>query len=192
MGIYAITDTDNKIWVCKDKTGYTLSTDSNKACVFDTKTKADAVYNSSLSKIIKNKGVKVKAMKLHMGNEATQEAKVPPESEYIISILSDAVTKLNKRFLELNEELSTYDRQRTDVEHYIEFNAGKLNACDGFKAYKLLQDVLVNRRKVKDELQIIQIALDRIAAPEEFANIESKIQKQQDRKYTPREFKGLF
>ena len=111
-----------------------------------------------MSKIIKGKGVKVKSItfQIHSDNvnEFTENKSCSQtnSSKYAISVISEAVAKLNCRHFELSEELSKYDRQRTDVEHYIEFNAGKLNACDGYKAYKMLQDVLIQRRKVKDEL----------------------------------------
>lgn len=197
MNRYVISDTDNKIWVCKDKNSYTLSTDANKACIFESKNKADAAY-TSLSKIIKGKGVKVKSITFQIHSDNVNEftenkpCSQTNSSKYAISVISEAVAKLNCRHFELSEELSKYDRQRTDVEHYIEFNAGKLNACDGYKAYKMLQDVLIQRRKVKDELEIVQVALDRIASPDEFAQINSKIEELENRKYTPREFKHLF
>jgi hypothetical protein len=193
MNGYVITDTSKKVFVCKSSNNYTLSTDSSKACLFETKTKANSIYNS-LSKIIKGKGVTVKPVTLQVEDEGTESKTVAAtdSSKYIISVLSDTVAKLNARHLVLNEELSKYDRQRTDIEHYIEFNTGKLNACDGYKAYKLLQDVLLQRRKVKDELQIIQVALDRIVSPDELAQIDSKVKALEARQYTPREFKDLF
>ena len=194
MNGYVITDESNKVWLCKDKSSYTLSTDSNRACIFDNKDKANSIC-VTLPKIIKNKGVKVKAIKLQVDDESVAEpTKHEPceSSKYIVSVLSDAVAKLNCRHVELSEELSKYDRQRSDVEHYIEFNAGKLNAYDGYKAYKMLQDVLTQRRKVKDELQVIQIALDRIVSPDDLAQIETKVKELESRKYTPREFKHLF
>ena len=80
----------------------------------------------------------------------------------------------------------------TDVEHYIEFNVGKLNAFDGYKAYKLLQDVLVERRKVKDELQILQVVKDKMALPEDIENIQERVKELEGRKYEPRELKYLF
>lgn len=203
MNGYVITDANKKLWVCKDHNNYTLSTDPNKAFIFDSKITANAAYNNSLSKVIKSKGVTVKAIQLQIADDEMPKEEKPkavveqtqPEvdsSKYIVSVLSEAVAKLNCRHLALTEELSKYDRQRTDVEHYIEFNTGKLNACDGYRAYKLLQDVLVSRRKVKDELSIIKTALDRIAAPEELALIDARVEALESRQYTPREFKHLF
>lgn len=195
MNRYVITDAAQKVWVCKDNNSYTLSTDPNKAHIFDSKKTAEAIYKSSLPKIIKSKGVTVKAIKMQVCDDAPQEISVPVKpdsSKYIVSIISDAVAKLNCRHLELVEDLSKFDRQKTDIEHYIEFNAGKLNACDGYKAYKILQDILLERRKVKDELEIVQVALDRIAAPEELAQIDLRVKELESRKYTPRELKHLF
>lgn len=193
MNGYVITDTSKKVFVCKGGNNYTLSTDSNRACIFETKTKANSIYDS-LPKLIKSKGVTVKPIKLQVEDEDV-EVKTVAENEsskYIVSLLSDTVAKLNARHLVLSEELSKYDRQRTDIEHYIEFNTGKLNACDGYKAYKLLQDVLLQRRKVKDELQIVQVALDRITSPNDLAQIDSKIKELETRHYKPRELKDLF
>ena len=78
------------------------------------------------------------------------------------------------------------------MEHYIEFNVGKLNARDGWKAYKLLQDVLVERRKVKDELQILQVVKDKMAIPDDIENINERVKQLDGRRYEPREFKYLF
>lgn len=199
MNGYVITDTEKKVWVCKDKSSYTLSTDPNKAHIFDNKTTANATLKSNLPKMVKDKVSVVKAVKLQVCDDeqpkTTQQLQEIPEigtSKYIISVISDAVGKLNDRRAMLLEELSRYDRQRSDVEHYIELNTGKLNACEGYKAFKLLQDVLLDRRKVKDELQIVQVALDRIAAPDELAHIDTKVKELESRQYTPREFKHLF
>jgi hypothetical protein len=117
----------------------------------------------------------------------------PPaeSSKYIISVLSEAVAKLNVRHQELAEQQSKFDGQVSDIVHYIEFNTGKLNACDGYKAYKLLQDTLLERRKVKDELQIIQVVRDRMNV-EDMTNVEQKIKELEARTYKPRELTYLF
>ena len=203
---YVIADANKSVWVCKDTSGsYSLTTDKGKALIFDSKPAADTVFKSNLSKFIKSKGVVVKSVTLQIAGADNNNTKakdvtiqtpcIQPEygsSKYIISILSDAAAKLNCRHAELVEEESKYDRQRTDIEHYIEFNAGKLNACDGYKAYKMLQEVLLSRRKIKDELQMINVVRSRMSLPEDLANIETKIQELESRTYEPREFKHLF
>lgn len=199
MNGYVITDADKKVWVCKDKNSYTLSTDPNKAHIFENKTTANSVFKSSLPKMVKSRVTDVKAIKLQVCDD--EPSKIAPQvqesseigsSKYIVSVIAEAVSKLSNRREMLVEELSKYDRQRCDVEHYIELNTGKLNASEGYKAFKLLQDVLLERRKVKDELQIVQVALDRIVAPDELAHIDTKVKELETRTYTPREFKYLF
>jgi hypothetical protein len=203
---YAITDTNKTVWVCKDNSGmYSLTTDRNRALIFESKPAAETVFKSNLSKLIKSKGVLVKAVTLQIAGPEIKEVKEEPvvkekkqepvefgSSKYIISVISDAVSKLNCRHLSLTEEQSKYDRRLTDIEHYIEFNAGKLNACDGYKAYKLIQDCLVERRKVKDELQMIQAVRDKMAFPEDIAKIDSKVCELESRRYEPRELNYLF
>lgn len=206
MNGYVIADANKTVWVCQDARGlYSLTTDKGKALIFDSKLAADTVFKSNLSKFIKSKGVQVKMVNLQIAgtdNKSNQENIKETEvvhtqleagsSKYIISVLSEAAAKLNCRHTALVEEESKYDRQCTDIEHYIEFNAGKLNACDGYKAYKLLQDVLLKRRKVKDELQMINVVRDRMSLSEDIENIETKIQELETRTYKPREFKHLF
>jgi hypothetical protein len=206
MNGYVIADTQSSIFVCKDKSGsYSLTTDRAKAIVWENKPSADAVFKSNLSKLIKSKGVLVKSVAMQMVDVVPKEepkqvvkevvSEQKPEfgsSKYIVSVLSETIAKLNCRHLELSDELSKFDRQITDIEHYIEFNAGKFNACEGYKAYKLLQDVLVKRRKVKDELQILQVVKDKMAFPDDIENIQERVKELEERKYEPRELKYLF
>lgn len=203
---YVIADANKSAWVCQDTSGsYSLTTDKGKALIFNSQPAAETVFKSNLSKFIKNKGVAVKPVTLQIAgvdskstkvnNTIVEPASAQPDygsSKYIISVLMDAAAKLNCRHAELIEEQSKYDRQRTDIEHYIEFNAGKLNACDGYKAYKMLQDVLISRRKIKDELQMLNVVRDRMSVPADLANLETKIQTLESRTYEPREFKYLF
>lgn len=206
MTKYAIANQDKTIWVYQSNGSYTLTTDKARALIFDTKVAADTVFKSNLSKLIKSKGVMVQTVGVQIEGVETKpkpEPKVvlvkqqssPPSStessKYIISVLSEAVAKLNVRHQELVAQESKYDCKKTDIEHYIEFNAGKLNACDGYKAYKLLQDTLLERRKIKDELQIIQVVIDRMNA-EDIANVEQKIKELEARTYKPRELTYLF
>lgn len=52
--------------------------------------------------------------------------------------------------IKLNHELSVADQ---NVCHYIEFHP--LNACQGYKMAKLLQDTLKERREIKNEIDIL-------------------------------------
>lgn len=193
MTKYIIANKSRTVWVCRDKTSYTLTTDKARALTFESEQNANMVFKSNLSKLIKSKGVVVQMLE-EEASKPNEQPNITPDigsSKFIISVLSEAVAKLNCRHQELAEEQSKFDGQVTDIEHYIEFNAGKLNACSGYKAYKLLQDVLVQRRKVKDELQIIQVVRDRMNV-EDIANVEQKIKELEARVYKPRELTYLF
>lgn len=203
MNGYIMTDENNTIFVCRDKIGaYSLTTNKDAAVIWDTKQAAEVAFKSNISKLIKSKGVMVKSTELRVANSGAKMVAEPivvrpssndvGSSKYIVSVLSDAVAKLNCRHLALSDELSTYDRKVTDIEHYIEFNVGKLNARDGWKAYKLLQDTLVERRKVKDELQILQVVKDKMALTEDIENIHERVKELEERRYEPRELKYLF
>lgn len=206
MTKYAIANQDKTIWVYQSNGSYTLTTDKARALIFDSKPAAEAVFKSNLSKLIKSKGVMVQTVgvqiegvtakpepepKVVLVKEQPSSTQSTESSKYIISVLSEAAAKLNVRHQELTEQQSKFDGQVSDIVHYIEFNTGKLNACDGYKAYKLLQDTLLERRKVKDELQIIQVVRDRMNA-EDIANVEQKIKEIEARTYKPRELTYLF
>ena len=88
-------------------------------------------------------------------------------------------------------KLSELDKQQNDVLHFIEkYN---LNASDGFKVYKLLKDIRVERRSIKNEIHNAQM-LDKTEL--EGINYVSLIKKMADQEkqdaYTPRILTELF
>lgn len=89
----------------------------------------------------------------------------------------------------LRHDLSITDQKITDINHYIEFN--KLNACQGYKMSKLLQDTLKERREIKNELGI----LGEVNGFNLKSIINGKlttIQQKKQKKYKPRVLKELF
>lgn len=58
----------------------------------------------------------------------------------------------------LHNRLSIADKKISDIEHFIEFN--NLNAANGYKAYKLLKEVLEERREVKNQIEELRPTLD--------------------------------
>lgn len=97
---------------------------------------------------------------------------------------------IKKRGSELSSELSKVDKEITDIQHYIEFYP--LSASNGYKMAKMLKDCFVKRRKIKDELEM----LNRISS----MNIgfigsgkgRDAINKLFDKHYKPRILKELF
>lgn len=96
--------------------------------------------------------------------------KAKPNKEYAISVaepeLSEVCVSVTEsvRYLvetaksdwekEISDSMSKIDLELSDVYHYIEFST--LNAADGYRAYKLLQEVLRRRRAIKNELALMQ------------------------------------
>lgn len=93
---------------------------------------------------------------------------------------------LNERQSSLSDRLNKLDRETQDVLHYIEFT--NLNAFQGYKIYKLLQDIRQERRETKDELAQVDTILSQL-------NISQFIRELPvltNRKYVPRELPDLF
>ena len=67
---------------------------------------------------------------------------------------SNVVEEIKTTRNNLIKELSSVDLKLSDVQHYIE--GRNLNAVEGFKAYKLLQDILKERREIKYKISEIE------------------------------------
>lgn len=90
----------------------------------------------------------------------------------------------------LTDKLSKIDQEISDIQHYIEFN--NLDAYKGFKAYKLLQETLIRRREIKNELLKIQIFTETTVSDLFNGRLEQRINGIQNRTYTPRVLTELF
>lgn len=91
---------------------------------------------------------------------------------------------------ELNERLSNIDKEIVDVEHYIEF--GNFNAYQGWLCFKMLQNLLKQRRGLKDEIYILsQIEKCRFDT-ESLSSLSQSISDIQNKRYIPRIHPELF
>lgn len=91
---------------------------------------------------------------------------------------------------DLTDKLAKIDQEICDIYHYIEFN--NLDAYRGFKAYKLLQDTLIRRREVKDDLLKIQIITETVVPDLFNGRLEQRIDGINKRTYKPRVLTELF
>lgn len=91
---------------------------------------------------------------------------------------------------ELSQRLSQIDQEITDIQHYIEFH--KLNAAEGYKVYKLLQDKLLIRRGIKDDMAKFQILNNAKVSDIFDGTLEKNLEVLANRTYTPRVLKELF
>jgi len=83
-----------------------------------------------------------------------------PQQEIIdwmdkFATLNEIITTAGNRLIELNEELETVEHDLIDSYHDIELSK-RVNACEGYKKYRSIRDVLVKRRKIKDEKKLLE------------------------------------
>ena len=88
-----------------------------------------------------------------------------------------------ERRSDLCDRLSNIDKELSNCLHEIELTSSK-NACDGYKEYKKIKDMLTRRRVIKDELAIVtSISQCNIA----FDHLENFDDKLKNRTFTIRE-----
>lgn len=89
----------------------------------------------------------------------------------------------------IDHKLTEVENKIQDVLHAIEFNS--YNARDGYKIYKLLHDLRLERRKYKDEIFIRELIEDNIHGTD-WGKFRSRVKDVKDRQYHVREMEELF
>lgn len=106
-----------------------------------------------------------------------------------ISSFCDLHDQLVARAPWVDHKLIEVDNKIQDVLHAIEFNS--YNARDGYKIYKLLHDLRLERRKYKDE-QIIADVMKSGFAGSNWELVKTRVDDLKDRQYHVREMEELF
>ena len=106
-----------------------------------------------------------------------------------ISSFCDLYDQLVARAPWIDHKLTEVDNKIQDVLHAIEFNS--YNARDGYKIYKLLHDLRLERRKYKDEIFIRELIDDNIHSVD-WKKFRSRVRDVKDRQYHVREMEELF
>lgn len=106
-----------------------------------------------------------------------------------ISSFCDLHDQLVARAPWIDHKLTEVDNKIQDVLHAIEFNS--YNARDGYKIYKLLHDLRIERRKYKDEIFIRELIDDNIHGTD-WGKFKSQVKDAKDRQYHVREMEELF
>ena len=107
-----------------------------------------------------------------------------------ISSMAEFVMDAEQRKDELIQKLSEVDKEITDINHYIEF--GKFNAYQGWLAFNMLRHRLKKRRKIKDELQVLQKLGECKITSSMLVDIKNAIGELSNRQYVPRVLTALF
>ncbi len=147
----------------------TLTTDIDKATVYSA-CSADNYINTNIRKDVRDQyhavplaSVSV-GTKQHNSNYTSSSITMPPQSYRDISFdISRITSQLQSEYSHvqgmLAEKLSYCDRVILDIRHYIRDENTKLNACQGYKVFKMLQEIERERLAVKTEMAKINEAL---------------------------------
>ncbi len=106
-----------------------------------------------------------------------------------IGSFCDLHDQLVARATYVEYKLQEVENKIQDVLHAIEFNS--YNARDGYKIYKLLHDLRLERRKYKDE-QIISDVMKSGFAGSNWELARTRVDDLKDRQYHVREMEELF
>lgn len=106
-----------------------------------------------------------------------------------ISSFCDLHDQLVARAPWIDHKLIEVENKIQDVLHAIEFNS--YNARDGYKIYKLLHDLRLERRKYKDEIFIRELIDDNIHNVD-WGKFKGRVKDVKDRQYHVREMEELF
>ena len=107
-----------------------------------------------------------------------------------INTIRDVLSGSSSRKDELLGKLSEVDREISDINHYIEF--GNYNACQGWRCFKMLQTLLRQRRKYKNEIQVLQMIKECKFDNDSISSLSEKIAEVSNKLYHPRAFPELF
>ena len=194
--------TDGSRWIMRNRNGKYVPTSCEAlADIFSNKA-PNNLYNNSLPKALKSVFHIQKIDTPPDNVKQITQSEVENNTEKVmvaenIQKWIDKITDLNglatdalHRKEELCEELSFVDRELSDINHYIEFC--NLNAAQGWKAYKMIKERRIKRRSIKNEIQILNIILDKKISDTVTNEILESMSKMDKRTYEPRVMNELF
>lgn len=106
-------------------------------------------------------------------------------------LLHNIYNELPQYKINIKLKYKDIEAELTDAYHYIELN-DNMNACNGYKAYKMLKDILKRRRKIKDEMLIVDTFLDTSIQQHASGRMIGAFEGLKNRKYAPRVLNDLF
>ena len=172
---------------------WTPTPELNEAFQFNDKTKADNAL-SNLPKQMRNLGyfvqqVDAPSKPLEIDGFDNSDLVNYDLALAQIGAFCDLHDHLVARVTWVEYKLQEVENKIQDVLHAIEFNS--YNARDGYKIYKLLHDLRLERRKYKDE-QIIADVMKSGFAGSNWELVRTRVDDLKDRQYHVREMEELF
>lgn len=165
----------------------------NEAKIFTTKKAADNFFKSSLSKPLRNLNFKVEETELEPPSSNINAQYFDVDVNALQTDINNLSAKLN--VLKGNKDWlldmeSEVDKEISDIMHFIEFY--NFSASDGYKLCKALKDLRLRRRKIKNELELINIVNTQSLSNVASGQTNKAIDNLNDKKYTPRVLQELF
>lgn len=162
---------------------------------------ANGIFTSSLPKQLR-RGFRIQECSI--SDKHTNEAKDKTVSQDDTAATSENVQmwvnkiagyhgliqEARQRRIVLLDQLSTVDKELQDCLHYIEFN--NLNAAQGYKAYKMVRERRVQRRAIKNELDVLTAFLAKNYGKTAACEVQDVVEKINQRLYKPRVLTELF
>ena len=200
MGFYVLSNGEGT-YITQSGGKYVQIRSFNKAMRFADLKRAMNILNSSISKSIRSHYIP----EFHETSEQIDKSSVDKQNEICfraienseISEWQDRIKELlelfggtDERFSELTNKLSNVDKEITDVQHYIEF--GQFNCYQGWLCFKMLQNLLQQRRQYKNEIQVIQRIKECKISKSSIDTLSTVVSDIQNKLYTPRKFPELF
>lgn len=206
---YMLTD-GNGMYIKKDKDGNYIPVENQAhGEMWTQKLKAKNILLSCINKNLRDRYkvvevefgtdvVLVKPEEMSMPNDtvAKQIIDLPIEENNLPNLAADIesfarfVQNAEHRATELSNKLSDVDKEISDIHHYIEF--GNFNAYQGWLAFRMLKGRLQQRRKIKDELHILNQLGDCKVGSSALYNVMASVSKLNTRVYQPRMLTELF
>ena len=173
---YILYSKQRKLYITVRKNQYDVTEVPREAKIFNGCTTATKVLTNSISdkyafamapipitsapEVMEAKGMTcADAYITDSGTEGVLTPEVPtnPEILYLSSLIKDLYDYISDMDIEkrqLAAKQSELEKTMIDIYHYMEFY--DLNAVEGYKIYKKAQEVLRERRKVKEKLTLIE------------------------------------
>lgn len=171
--------------------GYSLTNNPNEATKWSKVKSANNTLKHIESKFI---GCNLEVKAVLQDSNVVSATLQPDELDYDILEKAGEIAELAKqaenRKAYLCEQIHNVDLEIVDIEHAAEFY--NLNAAQGYKLYRMLHDARVERRKLKDELERINMFLGTSIGSDKMENLKKSIMGLDNRQYTPRVNKELF
>lgn len=190
---------DGDLYVAKSNGTYIPSKNKCDAVQFKTTDAANNVRKSGLPKILRQKyNWKIQEVIEECPSVAETTKNSNPQYAYVdTDALINSIKELSGKFSMLQgnkewllEQESNLDKQISDVLHWIEFNT--FSACEGYKLCKALKNLRLQRRKIKNELELINIINMHTCNHIAKGNTSRAIDGLNSKQYEPRVLSDLF